>query len=168
MRAATAPKTARHGADYGPLVRLNRGDVVKEVTDDPDAPGRTIKRARVVANHDRALRRNQITKHQHAAAEQYAALLEAASGARRASDGVYVDRSPTPNAFHPAEAALAALQRLRKADAVIGPSGADLVRSYVGSNQTVGEIALRNGWAAEQTMGRLLASLDRLAEWWNV
>ena len=61
-----------------------------------------------------------------------------------------------------------AVTSLRFAHAAVGKDGAALLRLYVRDNLSAEEIGRRRGEGRDQTMGRIRATLERLAEHWGM
>jgi hypothetical protein len=153
--------------DYGPVVRLKRGEVEKTQGPDPESPKDDIRRAKLVVAYEVLWRAKAIDDAQREACDRYLMDAEAAEGAKDAQ-GNAVGRLEPWRKGHPPERQLQALVSLRNARAALGPNGRALCDLLMLENLSVRKIAERRGERQEVTMGQLLASLTRLAEHWNM
>jgi len=154
--------------DHGPRVQHQTGKL--EVVDaaDPERPAHNIRRARRVCHYDTAERRGHISSAEREAADRYAITCDLEAGIRQdRGDGVHV-RVPPWMQGHPAMAQVQAVTSLRFAHAAVGRDGAALLRLYVRDNLPAEEIGRRRGEGRDQTMGRIRATLERLAEHWGM
>jgi hypothetical protein len=150
-------RAPREAADFGPSVRLARGDVEVVERPDPERPqGLLIRGARRRVAYHVLWLEGALTDEQHEAADRYLVRLEQAAGATEGSPqritgvgGVGYDG--------PTERQVAALADLRAADAVLGADRQIVVLT----------VALNLMPAAEDvpTLGR---ALGRLAEYWGM
>lgn len=153
-------------ADHGPRIqhKLKRLEVVDAA--DPTNPNRTIRRARVVCHYDTAWRKGQISDAEREAADRYAQTYERADGARERHDG------PTSmsRAWErtPPLTQLQASASITMAHQAVGNDAAGLLRDYVIRNLTAEQIAEKRREDRKLTMGRIRATLCRLAEHWGM
>lgn len=158
-------------ADMGPMIRINRGDVVAEFRPDPDAPGGIVVRGARAAQggHDYLHRRGSLDAAQHAAASRYSAAWHGAGRSGCATAGLLAAGRLAPSQRgHPTEAALGCAADIRLAHAALGPGQAALVQMVVLRGLTLGVVGGAAGEGDQVTLGRLRAALDRLAEMWGV
>jgi hypothetical protein len=148
--------------DHGPDVLRDRGEITIADAADPDAPNRTIRRAKRVWAPDVLLANGTITQAHHDAATR---LHDAhALGVLGARDrlAVYVDRTGAPSGY--ADAQLAAAGDYRRAAQAVGQVAMAALSWCVLSHGTVAGWAECKGWNGHRAMGYLLAALDRLTE----
>ena len=149
-------------ADLGPRIRQERGEVVALDAPDPDAPNRTIRRARVVWCPDVLLSNNTISQAHHAAATRlHDAYALGVIGARHRLEA-YVDRTGAPAGY--ADARLAAVRDYQQAAQAVGQVAMAALAWCVISHGSVAGWAECRGWSKDRAGGYLLAALDRLAE----
>lgn len=153
-------------ADHGPANQHRTGRL--EVVDaaDPDAPSRTIRRARVVWHYDTAHRNGHLSDPEREACDRYLILCDREDGAQERRDGPSVRAAPWNRA--PALSAIQAAASLRAAHAAVGPDGAALLRLYVRDNLPADEIARRRNEGRDVITGRIRAAIRRLAEHWGM
>ena len=169
MSAATA-RRRRHAErpplaivlDYGPDVRLARGDVAVADAADPDAPNRTVRRARVVVHYEAM----SLTEHQREAADRLCVQAERAGGAAWRPDAVVTALHPSQRG-HPAEWQLVAIRDVQDAREALGEIAWRLLWDAVVLNTRLADMTGGSHGRAVLT-GRLLAALDRLAEHWRL
>lgn len=142
-----------------------RLEVVHDAAD-PDAPNRTITRARVACHYDTAWRKGQISAAEREAADRYAITHDRAQGAQERQGGPTASSSPWERT--PPLTALQAVASLTSAHKAIGNDAAALVTAYVAFNQPAEAIAQRRREDRKVTMGRIKAALHRLAEHWGM
>ena len=169
------PKTARTTApraDLGPAIRRERGEVVVEFRPDPDNPQRaTVKGARAAqGGHDYLRARGSLDAAQHAAAERYSTAYhgQAKSGCHLAAAMAGNVRVPPHQQGHPSAEMVDCATMIRRADLILGPGAAALVRMVVIQGMTLGTISGASGETDQSALGRLRAALDRLAEMWGI
>lgn len=162
-RAKLAHDPARN---HGPKIQRANGHL--EVVDaaDPDAPARTIRRARVKCHYDTAWRAKRISDAEREAADRYAQTQERFQGAREHRDGPSASNSPWQRT--PPLTQLQASASLTDAHKAIGNDGAALLIMYVRDNRPVEHIAQRREENPTLCMGRIRATLSRLAEHWGM
>lgn len=150
-------------ADLGPRVRLRRGEVAAEFAPDPDAPNRTIRRARVQWVPDLWLARGAIGRHHHDASCRYVAAYERGvlGGRERHAARISTNR-PAPTGLPDAQ--LAAARDYALAERAVGIRLSAALAWCVLSTGTVEGWAECKGWHRDRASGYLLAALDRLAE----
>jgi hypothetical protein len=152
----------RDSADLGPNILHERGDVTVISAPDPDAPNRTIRRARRVWAPDVLLANGTIQQEHHAAATRlHDAYALGVLGARERL-AIFIDRTGTPAAF--GDAQLAAARDYREAAQAVGIVAMSALSWCVLSYGTVGGWAACRGWHQQRAQGYLIAALDRLAE----
>jgi hypothetical protein len=156
------------GPDYGPVIRLNRGDVLRTEGPCPDDPRATVRRGRAICQYDRLHARGGLTDAEREAADLYAVLLEQESGARDRPVVKAGGRTPPWLQGHPGEMQVIASTKLRKAHDAIGHHARALLRRFVGDNQPVVVIAAQMKMDERQCMGRVRGALTRLAELWGM
>lgn len=162
----TRQKAHDPASDYGPHIQRKNGRV--EVVDaaDPDAPARTIRRARVVCHYDTAWKKGQISDVEREAADRYAQTHERFEGARERHDGpVSMSRAWERT---PPLTQLQASASLTTAHQVLGNDAAGILIMYVRRNWTCERIAQHRHEDRKLTMGRIRAALCRLAEHWGM
>jgi hypothetical protein len=152
--------------DHGPAAQHRAGRLELVDAADPDAPSRTIRRARVVCIYDLAWRGGHITDAEREACDRYAVLCEREAGGRDRVDGPTTRADPWARA--PAYTAIQAAASLRAVHAVVGPDGAALLRLYIRDNVPIPEIARRRGEERHLCTGRVRAAIRRLAEHWEM
>lgn len=153
--------------DFGPVIRVNRGDVIKTEGPCPTDPRATVRRGRAICHYDRLHARGGLTDAEREAADLYAVLLEQESGARDRPT-VSTGRTPPWLQGHPAEMQVRAAAKLRTAHEAIGHHARALLRRFVGENQPINIIAGQMKMDEKQCMGRTRAALTRLAELWGM
>ncbi len=147
--------------------------VTIEAAPDPEAPHRTIRRARRLTMADRLHAEGMLSTEQREAATRYAAAFEVAAL------GLTSDPAAVRGYVHPAwrshapEMVTAALARLRQADQALGLMGQAVLRLVVCADEAP-ETAYRRLWPAapavsivvarNRVAGALAAALDRLVE----
>jgi hypothetical protein len=159
MSAAKAARrrAPREAADFGPSVRLARGDVEVVERPDPERPqGLLIRGARRRVAYHVLWIEGALTDEQHEAADRYLVRLEQAAGATEGSPQ-RITGVGGGGYDGPTERQVAALADLRAADAVLGADRQIVVLT----------VALNLMPAAEDvpTLGR---ALGRLAEYWGM
>jgi hypothetical protein len=148
--------------DLGPQIQHQRGELVLEDAPDPDAPNRTVRRARREWAPDVLLRNGTIDQgHRDAAIRLHDAYALGVMGARDRL-AVYVDRTGAPSGY--ADALLAAATDYREAAQAVGIVAMSALSWCVISHGTVAGWAECKGWPVQRAQGYLLAALDRLAE----
>lgn len=152
--------------DYGPSVQRRNGRIEVVDAPDPGAPVRTIRRARVVCHYDTAWQRGHISGTEREAADRYAIICEREAGATEGRAGHASSNSPWQRT--PALTALQASATLRAAHEAVGRDAAALLRLYVRDNVPCADLAHARGECRKQAMGRIRASLARLAEHWEM
>ena len=145
-------------ADYG----AQPWRVVREHVADPDAPNRTIRRARVQWAPDVLLSARTIDQRLHAAAQRLLSDYEASTAGSPEQVGVYVDRSVRPGSI--ADGQIDARTRYRMACQSVGQVGMTALAWCVLSQGTVAGWAECKGWNPQKALGLLLGALERLAE----
>lgn len=162
IRARAQPLVV--AGDFGPVLAR----VVVEDAPDPDAPNRTVRRARVRCNYDTLWKRGGLTDGEREAADRYAQLCEAEAGARdRPAAGMPAGGQPWQHGG-PSDRQVQASADLRRLHKLVGMDGAALLRLYVRDGLPVPEIAKRRREDERQTLGRTRAALGRLAEHWGM
>jgi hypothetical protein len=150
-------RAPREAADFGPSVRLARGDVEVVERPDPERPqGLLIRGARRRVAYHVLWLEGALTDEQHEAADRYLVRLEQAAGATEGSPQ-RITGVGGGGYDGPTERQVAALADLRAADAVLGADRQIVVLT----------VALNLMPAAEDvpTLGR---ALGRLAEYWGM
>lgn len=153
--------------DFGPTIRINRGDIIKTEGPCPHDPKVSVRRGRAVCHYDRLHARGGLTDGEYMAADYYAQLLEREAGCRDRPVVPIGRRDPWMQG-HPVETQVQAAAKLRTAHEAVGHFGRALLRRFVGENQPVTEIARLMSMNEQQCLGRLRASLTRLAEIWGM
>ena len=133
---------------------------------DPDAPNRTITRARVACHYDTAWRKGQISSAEREAADRYAITYDRSQGAQDRQGGPSTAANPWERT--PPLTALQAVASLTSAHKAMGNDAAALVKAYVALNQSAEAIAIKRHEDRKVTMGRIKAALRRLAEHWGM
>ena len=153
-------------SDYGPRIQRSNGRV--EVVDaaDPDKPSRTIRRARARCHYDVAWKAGRLSDTEREAADRYAMTQERFQGAREHRNGPSPANSPWMRT--PPLTQLQASASLTDAHKAIGNDGAALLVMYVRDNHPVEEVARRRSENPTLCMGRIRATLSRLAEHWGM
>jgi hypothetical protein len=149
-------------ADFGPRMRIERGEVVVLDAPDPDRPNATLRRAKAVWAPDVLLRNGTIDQAHHSAATRlHDAYALGVMGARDRL-AVYIARTGAPSGY--ADAQLAAAEDYRRACQAVGIVAMSALSWCVVSHGTVAGWAECKGWPVQRAQGYLLAALDRLAE----
>jgi len=161
-RARRRDATAESASDLGPQLRLVHGDVAVEDAADPDAPNRTIRRARRVWAPAVLLANGSISPAHYDAALRYHNAYAVGVDGARDKLGIYVDCAATPSGY--ADARLAAVTDYRQATQAVGTVASSALSWCVLSYGSVAGWALSKGWSKDKAGGYLLAALDRLAE----
>jgi hypothetical protein len=161
-------RRAVDGPDYGPIIRVNRGDVIRVEGPCPIDPKATVRRGRAICQYDRLHARGGLTDPEREAADLYAVLLEQESGARDRPVVKAGGRTPPWLQGHPAETQVKAAAKLRGAHEAIGHYSRALLRRFIEDNQPVSLIASQMKMDEKQCMGRVRAALTRLAELWGM
>jgi hypothetical protein len=153
---------ASHESDIGPLMLHRRGWLTLEDAPDPDAPNRTIRRARAVWVPDEWLRKGTITQAHHNAAVRYHEAY--ALGVMGASDRapIYIQITGAPSGL--SDARLAAVTDYRKASDAVGAFSADCLTWCVLNRSTVANWANNRRMHPQIAAGYLLAAIHRLTE----
>jgi hypothetical protein len=151
--------------NMGTAVRRDREEVVDEWAPDPDAPTRTIRRARAVWLPDALHAKRTISKHLHDAATRLMDSFELGICGAKDRNMVFVSRSGGPGGM--AEAQLAAAGDYRKAMAAAGDLGPVLVWCVLGHGSLRG-YAAGLGRSRDGAQRDLLEALDRLAKHWGM
>lgn len=155
-------------SDLGPPSRRANGTA--EITDAPDParPHATIRRARAAWAPNALLGNGSITRGQFAACVRYRDDVELAEGAR---DGMPAAASATrvdgAAASCPTQAALDALARVRRVNAVLGRQGALVVTQCLVRDWSVRDLARSFGFGERQASGVLCGAIARLAEYYG-
>ncbi len=161
MRASTQPI-----GDYGPALRIKRGDVAVVDAPDPGAPNRTIRRAMHTPPYVALQRKGRLSSEEREACDRYAITCEAELGAK-SQDGIAIASPPWARG-HPAMSQVQASASLRNAHQAVGISGTILLRLFVRDCLPVAEIARRRAEREEITLGRIASAIRRLAEHWGM
>lgn len=154
-------------ADYGPRIRIDRGEVV--VADRPDTgdgavPNRTIRGAYRRSGYDWLHARGVINDRQREAADRYAVAHERITGAGNRTSGGGV---PPWQQGHPAAAQVQAAADIRGAHTVIRSGANRLVLEGIVLHATpVDRLATILSEPIAGITGRLRAVLDILADEW--
>ena len=148
--------------------RWRRGEVVIERA--PAEPGQPRSmRLRATCAYDRLHARGGITDPQREAADRYAALREAETGARWRPSAPTGIRTPRyADSGHPIISQVQAAAQLRRVHEVLGRQARAVVALLVVDNLPVKEIAERHRVGPDIAMGMVLAALTRLAEHWGM
>lgn len=163
IKAARRRQQVHAVLDHGPALRLIRGEVVLEDAADPDAPNRTLRRARVQWVPDVLLARGSIGQHHHDAATRYVVTYERGiMGARERSSADIRAPRAAPTGM-PLAQLLAASDHQGAARAVGQVGCAPLAWCVIGRGTVEGWAECR-GWSTARAGGYLMAALDRLAE----
>lgn len=162
MSRRTRTSPAAIALDMGTAVRRARGDVMVEDAPDPDAPKRTIRRARAVWAPDVLLRTQAIDKQMHDAAVRYMDSYQLGVLGAKDRSMVFVSRSGSPGGM--AEARLAAVTDWRKATQAVGIILSPILTWCVLGHGTLRGYAADCGGSREAAHRSLLAALDRLAD----
>lgn len=158
----TKPRAEALRIDLGPDIRHRNGTATTETAADPDAPARTIHRARRVWAPDAMLRAGTISREQYEAAARYERDYTIAQGGSAEPLGVFVDRSVGPGGMGVAR--IDAQTRYRKANQAVGLVLSPVLSWCVLSTGTVTGYAQTRNWPVHRAVGYLCAALDRLAE----
>ena len=148
--------------------RWRRGEIVVERG--PAEPGQPRPmRLRATCAYDRLHARGGITDPQREAADRYATLREAETGARwrpSAPTGIRAPRNA--DAGHPILSQVQAAAHLRRVHETLGRQARAVLALLVVDNLPVKEIAERQRVGPDVAMGLVLAALTRLAEHWGM
>lgn len=138
---------------------------------DPDDLGKFGKRARriqgfrALSSIYRMFASGAVTLEMLAASNRFLRDYEVGVEGVRLCERVRVDGGSGPDGYGATQ--LDALRHWREALQALGPSAASIVVPVVLQNWTVADWARVKGVGAHQAMGRLLAGLDRLKEWYD-
>jgi hypothetical protein len=152
--------------DYGPSIRLNRGEIEKQVATCPDNPNATIKWGEGVA-YEVLWRPHAVDDAQCEACGRYLMDAEAALGARNRPI-IQVTRAGPWDQSHPSERQVKALVSLRNARAILGGNGPAHCDLLIVENLSVRKIAERRNERQEVSMRQVLATRTRLGEHWGM
>lgn len=133
---------------------------------DPDAPARTVRRARAVCHYDVAWKKGQITSEEREAADRYSFTCDREAGAKDQPSGFIPASDPWSRT--PPLTIMQAQASLGSAHAAVGGDATALLRLYVQHNVPAEEIARRRQEDRKVCMGRIKAALGRLAEHWGM
>lgn len=148
--------------DIGPMMLHRRGWLTLEDAPDPDAPNRTIRRARAVWVPDEWLRKGTIDQADHSAAVRYHdAYALGIEGARERME-FYVQMTGAPSGY--SDARLAAATDYRKASDAVGAFSANCLTWCVLRRSTVADWAGNRQLHPQIAAGYLLAAIHRLTE----
>ncbi|MBC9176777.1 hypothetical protein [Pseudoroseomonas ludipueritiae] len=175
MSQSVVQKALRHGTrravdpvtDYGPTLRLNRGDVEKVMRPDPENPNREVMGCRRVEEFRRMHQAGTIMLEHFLACERYIVTASAAMGVHD-QDRCPVGRRAHWQQGHLADQQLAAMVSMRNAIAALGCSAHALVEMLVLENLPLAKIAQRRGMNPTEAKGAVRAALTRLAEHWGL
>jgi hypothetical protein len=160
-RAVDAP-------DYGPAIRLNRGEVERTEGPCPMRPNVTVRRAKLVVAYAVLWRAGAITDEQREAGDRYLFEVEAAQGARA---GMPADCArygqPLPS-WHPKDRQVRALVSLRAARMVLGCERRALLDLLVLGNLSVRQIAERRRCRRGVVVADIQEALEVLAQHWGM
>jgi hypothetical protein len=161
-RARGQSLNAPQEPDLGPLMLHRRGWLTLEDAPDPDAPNRTLRRARAVWVPDEWLRKGTIDQADHSATVRYheAYALGIMGASERAP--VYVQMTGAPSGL--SDAKLAAATDYRKASEAVGAFSANCLTWCVLGRSTVAEWAGNRQIHPQIAAGYLLAAIHRLTE----
>jgi hypothetical protein len=158
-------KKAMASLDYGPSIRLNRGETEKASRPDPTQVNREVLGCRRYEEFRRLHQLGTITLEHFLACERYIVTASAAMGIHD-TDKSPVGRRPPWQQGHMADQQLAARVSIRNAANALGPSAHALVEMLVLENLTLKKIAERRDMNPTETKGEVRAALTRLAEHW--
>jgi hypothetical protein len=154
---------------HGLQARYLRGDVAVVDHPDPDNPkGVSVRGMRSRCNYDTLHARGGLSDAEREAADRYAVLCERELGAQDRSVASTAGRLPPWMQGHPAMTQVQASAALRGAHAAVGGDGTALLRLYVRDGLAAGEIGKRRKETEAATLGRIKATLLRLAEHWGM
>lgn len=127
--------------DYGPNIRLNRGEVEKTEGPDPDDIKRTVKRAKRVVAYEVLHRARVITDEQREACDWYLTEYCWSQGVRHRPE--VPTRCDPSLVGHPSDRQLRAILRMRNAVASLGCANRALIDLLILDNLSVRKIAIR-------------------------
>jgi hypothetical protein len=127
--------------DYGPSIRLNRGEVEKEEVACPDNPKRTVRRAKRVVAYEVLHRANVISDEQREACDWYLTEYCWSQGVRH-KPGIPTRTEPSL-VGHPSDRQLKAILRMRNAVGSMGCANRALVDLLILDNLSVRELTAR-------------------------
>jgi hypothetical protein len=153
--------------DYGPSIRLNRGEVEKVTRPDPDNLNREILGCRRVEEFRRMHQAGTIMLEHFLACERYIVTASAAMGIHDRPTSP-VGRRPFWQQGHMADQQLAARVSIRNAANALGCSAHALVEMLVLENLSMATIAKRRDMNPTEAKGAVRAALTRLAEHWGL
>jgi hypothetical protein len=149
--------------DHGPAEQIARGEVVVLDAGDPDAPSRTIRRARRAWAPDSMLRTGAINGNQYAAAMRYRGDWE--RSLPRSTSTLGADAGRTLG-YGPSAVPIYRLHAAREhaaATDALGPLR-EVAECCLLQNHTAEAFGQARGWQPAKASGYLLAALDVLAE----
>lgn len=147
--------------DLGPSILRDRGLVAVETPADPDAPNRTIRRARRVWAPDVLRANGTLEAHHHAAAVRYLTSYEVGICGARSAKLVYIQHCATPAGM--ADAQLAAATDYRRATQAVGQVASAALAWCVLHHGSVASWADLKDWPPHRAQGYLVCALDVLA-----
>lgn len=161
-RARGRGLNAHQEPDLGPVILHRRGWLTLEDAPDPDAPNRTVRRARAVWVPDEWLRKGTIAQADHDAATRYHEAYALGIMGARERMPVYVQMTGAPAGY--SDARLAAATDFREAEKAVGPFAADCLTWCVLGRSSVAEWANNRHLCRKIAAGYLLAAIHRLTE----
>lgn len=155
--------------DFGPKMSRDRGDVEIVQAPDPDAPNRTIKRARRVVVYDVLNRTGTISDEQREAADRYlVTAITAGGGTWRPGDATELLGGAHWQKSGPPERQLRAMSALRRANTALGPGACHLIQRLVLDNKDLAALAAYYSTNTQVVRGMVVAALTRLAEQYGI
>jgi hypothetical protein len=160
-------RRAVDGPDYGPAIRLNRGEVERTEGACPIAPNVTVRRAKLVVAYEVLWRARAISDEQREACDRYLIEVEAADGARTGQGRPEGGSAPLP-VWHPQDRQVRALVSLRAARLALGCDRRALLDLLIVGNLSVKQIAERRKCRRGTALAQIGEALDILVEHWGM
>ncbi|EHL99368.1 hypothetical protein HMPREF9946_03130 [Acetobacteraceae bacterium AT-5844] len=154
--------------DYGPNIRLNRGEVEKTEGPDPDDIKRTVKRAKRVVAYEVLHRAGVLTDEQREACDRYLVEAERAVGRSGRADVIGLGGADPWRAFGPSDQQLRALVSMRNVRAAIGCQYRALVDMLILENMSVRDITKRLRTGRDAVKTSLQEATTALCNHWRI
>jgi hypothetical protein len=148
--------------DLGPKIQRDRGDLVVDLVADPDAPNRTVRRAKRIWVPDTMLNKGTITGDGHAACSRY--LSTHARGVHGVKETEWVPVDCLNGGVSPCDAQLDALTDFRKAERAVGKRLGEGLTWCVLGYASLDQFAEHKGVSPHQASGFLIAAVERLCD----
>lgn len=149
MNLALKPSNVVAITDLGPDVQRERGDLVVEAVNDPEAPGRVTRRSRRQWLPAVLLLKGRLDAAEYLACQRYLDAHErGVLGAKDSGGMIYVDRSA--GAGGPGDGQLAAVTDWRRARAALGEPLAEVMDWCVLGHASLAAFSAHRGCSAQE------------------